>query len=401
MPESTAVIPANSITPETVRQMSQPDRDATGHDRPRIPVCRPLLPDHTALTPYLQSIDRERYYTNGGALARDLTRRLGDAKGLTKDQVALTCSGTQGLILALRSVTAGPGLCMMPSWTFPATPAAAHWAGLTPWFVDIDDGAWALTPDRARSVLDRAPGPIAAVMPVSPFGAPPPTREWERFQDATGIPVVIDAAAAFDALEPSRVPAVVSLHATKALGVGEAGVVFSTNRAVVARINAGANFGFNGSRIPTSIGINGKVSEYGAAVGLAALDLWPERRVRWIASARRYRDALSDIVSFPPGFGEHAVATCVIQSLAIDAEQIQLGLASLGIESLRWWPMPCHRLQPYADPHHLPAPNSDTAASRAIGLPMSIDLSDADIDFVALAVRDLLGRRRSADMGSA
>ena len=76
-----------------------------------------------------------------------------------------------------------------------------------------------------RALIAQAPAPVGAVMPVVPFGCPIDVAAWDRFRASTEIPVVIDAAAGFDALVPGAVPAVVSLHATKVLGAGEGGFV--------------------------------------------------------------------------------------------------------------------------------------------------------------------------------
>lgn len=114
-------------------------------------------------------------------------------------------SGTSALTLALRASAPIPGsLCMMPSWTFSATPHAAREAGLTPYFVDVAPESWALTPEIAAKELQAAPGTVGAVMPVAPFGAPIDYAGWDSLSDETGIPVVIDAAAAFDTVRPGR-----------------------------------------------------------------------------------------------------------------------------------------------------------------------------------------------------
>ncbi|MEQ8815765.1 MAG: DegT/DnrJ/EryC1/StrS family aminotransferase [Thalassobaculum sp.] len=359
-----------------------------------IPVCRPLLPPAASISRYIERIDESRRYANFAPLVLELKRRLAEAKGLQETQLAVVSSGTQALMLALRLLAPNGGLCMVPSWTFAATPGAAHWAGLTPWFVDIDRDAWALTPALAREALRSAPGPVSAVVPVSPFGAAVPCPEWDDFRDATGIPVVIDAAAAWDALEPGRAPAVVSLHATKALGVGEAGVVVSTDAALIAQVEERGNFGLYGSRISQSIGINGKLAEHTAAVGLAALDEWPTRRLRWIDNACRYRAGIGDLVTFPPGFAEHAVATCVVQNPWTTAEELGRELEAAGIGTLRWWQEACHRHPAFAGMPRLPAPESERAAAMTLGLPMTPDLSIADIDYVVDAVRIVLGADR-------
>ena len=138
--------------------------------------------------------------------------------------------------------------------------------------VDVDPASWALEPLAARKFLRHSPGPVSAVIPVSPFGDPIDFAAWRLFRDETGLAVVIDAAAMFDTIRAESVPAVISLHATKVLGVGEGGFVIGTDTSLIQELQKRANFGFRDSREATVRSFNGKMSEYAAAVGLAALD---------------------------------------------------------------------------------------------------------------------------------
>ena len=137
----------------------------------------------------------------------------------------------------------------MPAWTFVASAHAATMAGLIPYFVDVDpdDVDHRSGRDRRRS-LPTHRRQIGAVMPVVPFGRPIDTAAWDRFRSRTGLPVVIDAATGFDTLRAGAVPAVVSLHATKVFGVGEGGLVVSTDTAMIGDVRDRSNFGFAGTR---------------------------------------------------------------------------------------------------------------------------------------------------------
>ncbi|MEQ8815146.1 MAG: DegT/DnrJ/EryC1/StrS family aminotransferase [Thalassobaculum sp.] len=357
-----------------------------------LPVCRPLLPTQADIAPYIAEIDATRWYSNYGPLYDRFAARLGEQRGLSTGQVALVGNATIGLTLSLRASGASDGYCMLPAWTFPASPMAAAAAGLTPWFVDIDPDTWALTPEIAERSLAGTPGRVAAVMPVAPFGAPLPTAAWDDFTSRTGIPAVIDAAAAFDSLTVGRTPSVISLHATKALGIGEGGAIFSTDAHHIEAIQGLANFGLRGSRLASVVGMNGKLSEYACAVGLAAIDQWPTRRQQYIERAERYRAALSGDVQFQPDFGSFASATCVVSSAATDADSLQRAMSAAGIETLRWWPAACpdHPAFRHAETTDIPA--ARRAAAHTLGLPMSVTLSLDDIDRVANAVKRHLRR---------
>src|SRR5262245_32566964 len=186
---------------------------------PPIPIMRPQLPKADRISPYLRLIDRTRTYSNFGPLVQSLEDRLAAHFGLSNGTIATVANATLGLTLALAAQGAKPGsLCAIPAWTFVASAHAAVMAGLVPFFVDVDPESWALDVDGMADTIATAPGPVGAVMPVAPFGRPINVAAWDEFRRRTGIPVVIDAAAGFDAVVAGATPTVVSLHATKVIG---------------------------------------------------------------------------------------------------------------------------------------------------------------------------------------
>lgn len=338
-----------------------------------IPVHRPHLPAAERLLPYLAEIDRTRRYSNFGPLARAFEARLAARLGLPEGGVACVANGTLGLTLALGALGARPGsLCMMPAWTFAATPAAAVAAGLRPWFVDVAEATWALDPDACRALLAGAPGPVGAAIAVGPFGAPLDAEAWDRFADGTGVPVVLDLAAGFDGARVGRAPAMVSLHATKALGVGEGGLVASGDGRLVEGVRRLSNFGFAERSEAVHLGTNAKLSEYAAAVGLAALDAWPERRAELAALTGAYAGALGGIpgVRLGPGFGAGWVgSTCNVVVERATAEAVAGALAAEGIETRRWWRDGAHAQPAFRRFPRAPLPVTERLAARVLGLP--------------------------------
>src|SRR5258707_8301734 len=199
-----------------------------------IPIMRPKLPSMQALAPYLRAIDASRIYSNFGPLALSLEDRLAARFGLPGGTITTVANATLGLTLALIGQAARVGtLCVLPAWTFIASAHAVMMAGLIPYFVDVDADTWAVAPECIADVIAGAPAAVGAVMPVFPFGQPIDVAAWDRFRSRTGLPVVIDAAAGFDAITPGATPAVISLHATKAFGIGEGGFVMSTGTSIV------------------------------------------------------------------------------------------------------------------------------------------------------------------------
>lgn len=362
-----------------------------------IAVARPQLPPADAVAPYLRRIDETRIYSNLGPLVRELQDRLGGRLGLPSGAVAAVANATLGLTLALSAAEARVGrFCLMPAWTFAASAHAVIAAGLKPYFLDVDPDSWALSPSAVLDAVNRlGPEAVGAVMPVMPFGGRIDAAAWDVFHEQTRIPVVIDAAAGFDTVRPTLVPAVVSLHATKVLGAGEGGFVVSRNPALVVEVQRRSNFGFWGAREARVAATNAKMSEYAAAVGLASLDAWSETQARWLAVAQHYRKALAslDSVTPMPGLGSYATSSVVVRlgATAGDTGAVALRLAALGVATRHWWGRGLQFETAFAACDRDPLPVTEALATQTIGLPCSIDLSRRDIGRVCAALAEVTG----------
>jgi dTDP-4-amino-4,6-dideoxygalactose transaminase len=254
-----------------------------------IPFLRPNLVKKDSYIKYLGQIDESRWYSNYGPLNTIFERRV-----LTEifDNVgaAVTVNNaTTGLILAISlSKRAGGRYALMPSFTFPATPLAALWCGLTPYFVDILKDSWVMNENQVERALKKLGDEVAVIVPYATFGTCLDLSYYRSLYEG-GFPVVIDAAASFGTVGGGGqfgkgfLGAVVySFHATKAFGIGEGGLVYSGHPGLIQAIRQGSNFGFSGERETVIFGLNGKLPEYAAAVALATLEDFPRK-----ISARR------------------------------------------------------------------------------------------------------------------
>ncbi|MFD2137600.1 DegT/DnrJ/EryC1/StrS family aminotransferase [Novosphingobium resinovorum] len=267
--------------------------------RRRLLAYEPRLPTTDAVAPYLRQIDQARMYSNQGPLVRSLQKRLQTSFGLIDGSVITTSSGTAALIAAImaHAGTATPGrpYAVCPAYTFVATAAAASQCGYQPYLADICEESWTLDPDPLANhpLIER----FGVVIPVTAYGRPIDVERWARFQRETGVKVIIDAAAAIEAVADgamvcdARIPLALSFHATKAFGCGEGGCVLWPDPALAARASQATNFGFMGSRNSQTASLNGKMSEYHAAVALAELDGWAVKRADLSRAARAYRAA--------------------------------------------------------------------------------------------------------------
>ncbi len=353
---------------------------------PRIPLARPRFPNAEQLLPYLRIIDGNRVYANLGPLYRRLLTTLEGTCGLPSQGSVVVSSATAALASVL-SVGArrGKRFCLLPSWTFVATAAAVARAGFTPWFCDVDPESWALDPAR----LARHPRlqDTAAVVPVAPFGRSLPYADWARFAEDTGVPVFIDAAAAFDSVSrelrrpKAHPPVVVSLHATKPVSTGEGGWLISQDQRLLLDVLKDGNFGYDIDRqIGTTLGANFKLSEYNAAIGLAALENWGATRQLLAARQAHYARRLGGIgIGDGPQPGD-VVSTTYNVRLPAPAEAIRAALAREGIESRSWWGEGVHTLPAYTAFPRDALPVTQMLASHVLGLPFFVDMAFGDID---------------------
>jgi dTDP-4-amino-4,6-dideoxygalactose transaminase len=371
-------------------------QQADFNDTARIPVYRPKLPCVEKLIPYLREIDKNRWYSNRGMLVETLERRIATLLGT---ECRVTASGWAALKAAILA-SAGPAtparpFALMPSYTFAATAAVAETCGYRPYFVDVNEQDWMISP---QMLLDHpALSKMGVVIPVAPYGRGIKQEAWARFRHATAIPVIIDAAAAFEAMvgDPSGqtgdVPVAVSFQATKSLSTGEGGAVIWNDADGLMAVSRAINFGFLGTRECQSPSFNGKMSEFHAAVGHASLDAWDETVAAWRTTCASYSSCagtlgLADRVILNP-----TIASCYALFRArseTEAIAVTQALTARCIEHRYWYGHGLHTHKHFAEVARDPLPQTTRIAYRLIGLPTAIDLSHEAIKRIMAAVRE-------------
>jgi len=294
---------------------------------------RPLLPTEDKLRPYIERIDKNRYYTNFSELNSEYQERLA---GMFGAPVVTGSSATSLLTATLMAYDLPKGsLVAMPSYTFPATAAAAVSAGLVPYFHDVaHENGWG--EKNVISIDDTSK--VAAMIVVAPFGCSLNLAIRDDFSEQRKIPIIIDAAAGFDnfstVCKPMRCPVVISTHSTKSFGTGEGGFVTCRDKPLLERIRRITNFGLSPSRCIEYTGLNAKFSEYHAAVGLAELDAWPEKRLKLLEAVKPY--GLNYAVTQVPvrGAGKMGVYGCHRHKAYADYPRTEMPVTNELIENV-------------------------------------------------------------------
>ena len=264
------------------------------------------------MTRDLEAIEASGRFSNYGPvntrLEQALVRDLFGGNGAC----VTVCNATLGLILSIRqaidasrrpALRHAPAYALMPAFTFAATAHAALWCGLTPLLCDIDPESWIACPEAERALVERYGEAIAVIVPCTTFGCPIDRTHYERLAASIGAAIVVDAAAAvgtrdMDGLSVGagwRAPSVFSMHATKPFATLEGGFVYSADPDRIEGLRAMANFGFDGARSAIMPGLNAKMNEVTAAMGLARIEAMPEILLRRETLAQAYRALLPEL----------------------------------------------------------------------------------------------------------
>ncbi len=369
-----------------------------------IPFIRPSFPGPAELAEDFRRIAHANRYTNFGPKERQFARALGDYLGPDL-HVATLANGTMALIAAMH-VTFGAGnrdrYVLMPSFTFVGVAQAALWTGYRPWFIDIDPDTWQPGVPSARAVLERSRDRIAGIVLANIFGVGNPQIEcWEGLAAEWELPMVIDSAAGFGSTYPAgdRVGGrgnceIFSLHATKPFAVGEGGALISRDPRLVEQAYRFQNFGFADSPEARHFGLNAKLQEINAAIGLRqliGLDNRLESR-RHVLSSYRARLA-------PEGlrFQQNAEASslCFASACCTSVDHkaaVMSNLRENAIQARDYYNPPQHR-HPYFVANKELLESTDLAVtedicSRIVSLPVHDHMASDDVARVVAAVQD-------------
>jgi dTDP-4-amino-4,6-dideoxygalactose transaminase len=285
----------------------------------------------------------------------------------------------------------------MPSMTFSASAHAVVWAGGEPVFAEVDPRRITLDPADAHSVVDGA----VALSATHVYGAPAQVEALQEVADDAGVPLVYDAAHALGALRDGRSVAafgtasVFSMSPTKVAVAGEGGLVATHDAELADRIRVGRDYGNPGDYDCLFPGINARMSELHATIGLATIDGLAERIAHRNRLVATFKAELADV----PGVGYQLVderdvstykdLTVILEpdDFGLDAALLQRALDAEGIASRRYYAPPIHRQKAYAGLAHRRAlPVTDDLAERLITVPLYSHLTHPQVRRVAQAV---------------
>jgi len=409
-----AKAPVGRARAVTARTRAQPRQLAllggTPCFREPLYITRPRVPDAAAFGALVASIFRARWFTNDGALVRRLEDALRRRLGV--DFCAAFCNGTIGLLAALRALEISGEVITTP-FTFPATVHAIEWTGLTPVFCDIDPDTYNLDVVRAAGLISSR---TSALLPVHVFGNPCDVMGIAQLAARHRLRVVYDAAHAFGVSSHGRPIgcwgdlSIFSFHATKLFHTGEGGAVVGADRTWLGRIASLRNFGIISEDEVCGVGLNGKLSELSAALGITLLEQIDEEirtRGRLVARYRKHLVGVEGVRFQRPADqttpnNAYFVVEIDAPLFGLSRDAVHAALRAENIISRKYFFPLCSENEAYrhlasAQPEQLP--HAHRLASRVLCLPLYGDLSEDDVDRIVeclLAIKAGAAAIRSA-----
>jgi len=237
----------------------------------RINVTQPSLPPLDEFVKSLEKIWESKWVTNQGQFHEQFEKELAEYLGVK--HVSLCANGTLALVLALQ-VLRITGEVITTPYTFVATTHALHWNNITPVFADIDPVYCNLDPDRIEAAITPK---TTAILPVHVYGNPCELEKIQDIADTYGLKIIYDACHAFG-VEKNKISlltygdlSILSFHGTKVFNTMEGGAIICHDEKTKKRIDYLKNFGFANEVTVVQPGINAKMNEMQAALGLLQL----------------------------------------------------------------------------------------------------------------------------------
>lgn len=351
-----------------------------------------MLPDLEEVKPYLEAIWNSRVLTNGGPFHMQLERTLADYLGVPT--AMLFNNGTIALLAALRMFNLPPGSEVITTpLTFAATAHAISWNGLVPVFADVAPNTLTLDPASVEAAITEK---TSAILGVHVYGTVCDLAGLQSLATKHGLRLIYDAAHVFGTTVGGRPigtfgdASVFSFHATKLFHTFEGGMITTSRHEDSEAIYYLRNFGIKNEEEVVSIGINGKMNELQAAVGLLTLPMVDAERQARAELRRKYTSFLGGL----PGIRLQPVQPGVSNSeqyfpMQIDArpfgrarDDVYLALKERGIFSRKYFHPVCTDFEPYrgAPIHSVhEVPVVERVKSKVLCLPFHSEVTDADI----------------------
>lgn len=349
-----------------------------------IPVTKPFLPPQEEYEKFLKGIWQRNWITNMGPLSSDLELKLKDY--LSVKHLLFVTNGTVALQMAIKALDLHGEIITTP-FSFVATSSSIVWENCTPVFADIDPDSLNIDPQKVAAAIT---GKTCAILATHVYGNPCDIISLEKIAAKNSVKIIYDAAHAFgvrindkSVFEFGNVSAC-SLHATKLYHSIEGGLVITGDPALLKKIAYMRNFGFDGPEAFAEVGINGKNSEFHAAMGLANLDHIDAILAKRKMISERYDQKLKDLKARKPLWHPEASNNYSYYPLIFDEEGLLLKcISQLQLHEIftrRYFYPALSAVLKYVSRQEMPV--TEDVSRRVLCLPLYHDLTFEEVDLI-------------------
>lgn len=349
-----------------------------------IPVTRPFLPPQHEFQKYLDGIWKRQWLTNMGPLASDLELKIKDY--LQLKHLLFVTNGTVALQMAIKAFALKGEIITTP-FSFVATTSVISWEGCEPVFVDIDPETLNIDATKIEAAI--TPN-TSAILATHVYGNPCDVQKIDLIAQKHKLKVIYDGAHAFGVNLEGRSLfeygdlSTCSLHATKLYHSIEGGLIVSKEGEMLKKLAYMRNFGFDGPEAFAELGINGKNSEFHAAMGLANLlyidDILAKRRLL----SDYYHSKLQNLKVRYPKWADNATNNYSYFPVIFESETLLLKCVKLlqahEISPRRYFYPSLAATLPYVKKQTTEI--TDEISKRVLCLPLFYDLSFEEIDLI-------------------
>ncbi len=319
-------------------------------------VTRPILPDLNELHLELDDILKSKWITNHGPKHNLLEEKLENV--LKVPNVSIFNNGSIALLTALKALNlpAGSEVITTP-FTFAATPHCISWNGLKPVFCDIEPDTMTINAEKIEELI--TPN-TSAILPVHVYGFPCDVGKIEEIAQKYDLKVIYDAAHAFSTEIKGKSIGnfgditMFSFHATKLYNTLEGGCLTYKNNELKEKIYNLRNFGIKNEEEVVDIGINGKMNEFQASVGLLNLKLFKKEQKERLEIKKIYIEQLNDIENIRiPEIPQNTTDSCqyfpilIEDSFPITRDQAYDKLKKYNVLTRKYFYPICSDYKPY------------------------------------------------------
>jgi dTDP-4-amino-4,6-dideoxygalactose transaminase len=361
-------------------------------------VGRPNIGNRDRLLERINDILDRRWLSNGGHYVKQLERQIEERLGV-KHCIAM-CNGTVALEIAIRALNL-QGEVIVPSFTFIATAHALQWQAITPVFCDIDPTTHTLNPWLIESMITPR---TTGIIGVHLWGQPCDVEALTAIAQKHQIKLMFDASHAFGCSYQGQMVGnfgqveVFSFHATKFINAFEGGAVVTNDDELAAKMRLMKNFGFTNYDNVAYIGVNGKMNEASAAMGLTSLESLEEFSA---INYRNYQCYQAELATIPGislySYSEIEKGNYQYIVLEVDESITQISrdrllkiLHAENVIARRYFYPGCHRMEPYRSyfPHAgLLLHETEKLADRVLVLPTGTAIEPAEIRTICDIIR--------------